>query len=170
MRQSIKAIEVVLLSAVFALSGCATVYHTPPQSASLAERQQVYDRQKATYDWFNYVRVGGRQLPLGGHSYAISVAKYYEAGGDTLSAKMAADAAPHYAWGLAAGLAGLLGGIAVQSSQGWQDLRWLCIGGALGIGVEITVINFGNERYIRPSVASYNSYLRRDLALDGPEP
>lgn len=166
-----KAIQLAILSTLFALSGCATVYHTPPQSASLAERQQVYASQKAGYSWFNGVRVGGRQLPQGSwRSYPDTVANYYEAGGDTASAGIAAQAAPYYQAGLVTMLVGALGGLALQLSQGSSNPPWFAVGAVLGYGTQITLMTIGGEKYLRPSVASYNGYLRKDLGLEGQEP
>jgi len=41
---------------------------------------------------------------------------------------------------------------------------------ALGYGVELTLIEFGNQTHLRPSANSYNRYLRQDLGLPEPPP
>lgn len=162
-----RKLKAAFLLLVWAAVGCARVYHRPPDTASLAERQAIYERQHATVRWFDGFKVQGRGVHFRyGRPYAESVAQYLDACGDTASAAMARQAKPYYFWGVAGALTCLAAGAIAQVYHGPQDDNWIIAGGALGLGLEYTLIKFGNARYVRPAAQSYNDYLRRDLRLD----
>jgi hypothetical protein len=160
--------NLVAILVLSALVGCATAipYKTPLVGTSKERKQQIYAKTKARADWWNGVRIGGLRVNVGLRPYSESVATFYRESGDETSAELAEKANPYYWWGGGLALAALFSGVGYDVNHHSNQNFGLLVGAALGISLELTLIETGSSKYIGPSVDSFNHYLRKDMGLD----
>src|SRR5258708_5577972 len=145
-------------------SGCRSLpspYQHPSDAVTMPERQKIYDQRYVSRTFFWGLHIGGRVMPF----HPGEFPGYYDASGDSTSARIAEGFDLSRLAGLAAGLGGLATGLVLWHNGNANDLSPLWISGGAGLISKMIIIGWGNGHYFDPAAKSFNAYLKRDLGL-----
>jgi hypothetical protein len=153
------------------LSGCAplTPYTSLPKSAPLAERIARYNQFEEKKRPLGFPQFGERKPGFFGDVYLYQLRHFYEASGDSSSARLMADWRPYElgaSAGLTLGLGAFVGG-AVLAERGGRlwDTGPLVAGASILFGSFILLV-WEREHFLGATAKSFNEFMKRDLGLE----
>jgi hypothetical protein len=162
--------QLYLLTCLSFSFGCAAwspkPYVKPPATATLEERQKIYDTHCVTFDpWLGY-EVGGKTPLFRSWGIYEGYARYYAKSGDEASAATVRLAKPNETYALASGLLGVAGSAALFAANGFNLMTawpWVTLGA--GYSGEIFFLKRGERQQGRAAALSFDRYLAQDLGL-----